>query len=108
MKPLFAGILCATLMAMLCAAPAALAQQKTIKECRAEWQANKAENQAKRITEAAYITQCRAGTSGAATPMAPGTTETSPATTPATAPRTSSAPTAANPTGANQFASESQ
>src|SRR5436189_4990759 len=107
MKPLFAGILCDALMAMLCVAPAALAQQKTIKECRAEWQANKAENQAKRITEAAYIAQCRAGTSGAATPIPPGTA-ISPTTTPATAPRTSSAPTAASPTGAKQFASESQ
>jgi hypothetical protein len=52
MKPLFAGILCTALMGVLYAAPAALAQQKTIKECRAEWHANKAENQAKRITEA--------------------------------------------------------
>jgi hypothetical protein len=107
MKSPFAGILCAALMAMLFVVPTALAQQKTIKECRTEWQANKAENQAKRITEAAYIAQCRAGTSSAATPMPPGAA-TSPATTPATAPRTSSAPTAASPTGANQFASESQ
>ena len=107
MKSPFAGILCAALMAMLCVVPTALAQQKTIKECRTEWQANKAENQAKRITEAAYIAQCRAGTSSAATPMPPGAA-TSPATTPATAPQTSSAPTAASPTGANQFASESQ
>ena len=107
MKPLFAGILCATLMAILCAAPAALAQQKTIKECRAEWQANKADNQAKRITEAAYIAQCRTGPSSAATPMPPANA-TSPATAPATAPRTSSVPTTASPTGANQFASESQ
>ena len=61
MKPLFAGILCATLTAMLSAAPAAFAQQKTVKECRAEWQANKAENQAKRITEAALIGRAAAG-----------------------------------------------
>src|SRR5207302_113283 len=107
MKPLFAGILCATLMAMLCAAPTALAQQKTIKECRAEWQANKAENQAKRITETAYIAQCRAGTSSAATQVPPATA-TSPASTPATTPRTSSVPMAGSPTGANQFATESQ
>src|SRR3977135_2749428 len=51
MKPLFAGILCTTLMAMLCAAPAALAQQKTIKECRAEWQANKTEKKGERINQ---------------------------------------------------------
>jgi hypothetical protein len=107
MKPLFAGFLCAALMGVLSAAPTALAQQKTIKECRAEWQANRAENQAKRITEAAYISQCRAGTSSATTPTPPATA-TSPASTPATTPRTSSVPTAASPTGANQFASESQ
>src|SRR5437868_11479956 len=82
MKPLFAGVLYTALMGVLCVAPTALAQQKTIKECRAEWQANKAENQAKRITEAAYIAQCRAGTSGAATPIPPGTA-ISPTTTPA-------------------------
>ena len=107
MKPPFAGILCAALMVIFCAAPTAVAQQKTIKECRAEWQANKAENQAKRITEAAYIAECRAGTASTATPMPPGTA-TSPATSPATAPRTGSVPTSASPTGANQFASEGQ
>jgi hypothetical protein len=101
------GILYTALMGVLCVAPAAFAQQKTIKECRAEWQANKAENQAKRITEAAYISQCRAGTSSATTPVPPATA-TAPATAPASAPRTNSAPAAASPTGANQFASESQ
>src|SRR5205814_10592566 len=103
MKPLFAGILHIALLGVLCVTPAALAQQKTVKECRAEWQANKAENQAKRITEAAYIAQCRTGPSSAATPMPPATA-TSPATAPATAPRTSSVPTPASPTGANPFA----
>ncbi|MBV8775220.1 MAG: hypothetical protein JO166_23230 [Deltaproteobacteria bacterium] len=39
----------------------ALAQQKTVKECRAEWQAQKAEYQAKGVTEAAYVKQCRSG-----------------------------------------------
>jgi len=33
---------------------------KTVKECRAEWIANKAANQAKGITEKAYVEQCRA------------------------------------------------
>src|SRR5262245_19455734 len=42
------------------AAPAA-AGQKTVKACRDEWRANKADNQAKGITEKAYVTQCRAG-----------------------------------------------
>ena len=107
MKPLFAGILCTALLGVLYGAPAALAQEKTIKECRAEWQANKAENQAKRITEAAYIAQCRAGSSSATTPMPPATA-TAPAAASTAEPRTSSVPTAASPMGANQFASESQ
>ena len=39
----------------------ALAQQKTVKACQEEWRANKDANQAKGITEKAYVTQCRAG-----------------------------------------------
>jgi len=42
-----------------------LAQQKTVKACQEEWRANKAENQAKGITEKAYVAQCRAGGSAA-------------------------------------------
>src|SRR5438067_556928 len=42
-----------------------LAQQKTAKACQEEWRANKAENQAKAITERAYVAQCRAGGSAA-------------------------------------------
>lgn len=49
----------------------AIAQQKTVSACRAEWRANKAANQAKGITEKAYVTQCRAGTSPAQTTAAP-------------------------------------
>jgi len=39
----------------------AVAQQKTVKACQAEWRANKDANQAKGVTEKAYVTQCRAG-----------------------------------------------
>src|SRR5262249_13183659 len=38
-----------------------LAQQKTVKACQDEWRANKADNQAKGITEKAYVAQCRGG-----------------------------------------------
>jgi hypothetical protein len=38
----------------------AWAEQKTVKACHEEWRANKADNQAKGITEKAYVTQCRA------------------------------------------------
>jgi hypothetical protein len=36
-----------------------LAQQETVKACQDEWRANKADNQAKGITEKAYVAQCR-------------------------------------------------
>ena len=63
------------------ASNAALAQQKTVKQCTDEWRANKADNQAKGITEKAYVQQCRAGTV-AAQPASP------PVAAPARAPTT--------------------
>src|SRR5664279_5601459 len=60
------------------------AQQKTEKACKDEWQANKAANQAAKITEKAYVEKCR-GT--AAKPEA--------AKTPAAAPTKPAAPTPA-------------
>jgi hypothetical protein len=84
------------------AAPAAT--QKTVKVCRDEWRANKADNQAKGITEKAYVESCRAGTT-AAQPAPASATASSPAATPAP----SAAPTATvTPTGANQYATEAQ
>jgi len=102
MIPRFAAILCIVSGALLGSPESALAQQKTAKECSTEWRANKADNQAKGITERAYVTQCRAGTPGAATAGA---------TAPATAqPATGSLPcsSAASPLGGNQFAGEEQ
>jgi hypothetical protein len=49
-----------------------LAQQKTVKACQEEWRTNKAENQAKGITEKAYVAQCRTGASAAQPASAPG------------------------------------
>ena len=98
------------------AAPAGGAK-KTAKECREEWQANKSTNQAKGITEKAYVASCQAGTAAAAPATAP---TTAPAAAPAAAPKekasapmapaTTSHPAAATgtPSGANQFAAESQ
>jgi hypothetical protein len=50
----------AVIGAMLVSAPA-FAQQRTVKECTQEWQANKDANQAKGVTLKAFVTQCRAG-----------------------------------------------
>ena len=99
------------------AAPAATA--KTAKACRDEWRANKADNQAKGITEKAYVTQCRAGTAAAAPAPAPAAekkTTAAPAPAPAPAPekKTATAPMApppaasTTPTGANQYTTEAQ
>jgi len=110
------AILCSALAGLWVAAPA-LAQQKTVKECQAEWQANKAANQAAKITEKAYVDKCR--TEGAAVtptaakpaPTAPAPTPAAapakPVATPAAAPAAKPAPTAATATtGANEFAAE--
>jgi hypothetical protein len=93
-------------------AAAAPAGAKTARQCRDEWRANKADNQAKGITEAAYVKDCRAGTV-AAQPAAPAAAPApAPAARPATAaPAAAPKPaptTAAAPTGAHQFASEAQ
>jgi hypothetical protein len=51
----------ATLFGLALLPTASLAQQKTAKACQQEWRANKADFQAKGITEKAYVAQCRAG-----------------------------------------------
>ncbi len=64
MKLSLAGVfVCSAIIGVMAVTPAALA--KTVKECRAEWSANKAANQAKHITEKAYVEECRAGGSAA-------------------------------------------
>jgi len=101
------------------AAAAPAAAQKTVKECQTEWRANKADNQAKGITEKAYVTQCRAGTAAAQPAPAPAPekkTTAAPAPAPAPAPekKTATAPAAPSPaasttpTGANQYTTEAQ
>ena len=71
-------------MGTIAALPSVHAQQKTEKVCIEEWRANKAANQAAKITEKAYVEKCR-GT--AAKPEA--------AKTPAAAPTKPAAPTPA-------------
>src|SRR6185312_16057505 len=107
MMPRIALILCASLTVLFALPSNLLAQQKTVKECRAEWQAQRAEYQAKGVTEAAYIKQCRSGQESStptAAPVAP-----APAANTAPAARTSSpAASRVGTPGANQFASEAQ
>ena len=113
------AIICSALIGVSVLCSPIIAQAKTAKECRAEWQANKAENQAKKITESAYVKECTA--SGATTPpaVAKPTKKTEPKAVPASAaPKTETkmapapaAPAAKSPStaaGANQYTTEAQ
>jgi hypothetical protein len=85
--------------------------QKTAKACRDEWRANKDANQAKGVTEKAFVTQCRTGgTVAAPAPMAPppATRTTTAPSAPAPAATTGARTATATPTGANQYSSEGQ
>jgi len=99
-------------------APAATTQ-KTVRACVEEWRANRAANEAKGITQKAYVAQCRAGTTTAQPAPAPAApppperrTTTAPAPAPASPPPARSAtqapPAATAPTGANQYSTETQ
>src|SRR5262245_62718005 len=87
--------------------------QKSAKACRDEWRANKADNQAKGVTEKAYVTQCRAGgtvAQPAPAPAAPPPAQTRTTTTPPSGPAatTGARPASTTPTGANQYQTEAQ
>lgn len=115
------AIICSALIGISVLCSPIIAQAKTAKECRSEWQANKAENKAKKITESAYVKECTAGgaaTQPATAPAKP-TKTTEPKAAPASAaPKTESkmAPAPAAPaaksssaaTGANQYTTEAQ
>jgi hypothetical protein len=119
MKTRLVTIMYATLIGVAALSSHALAQQKTVKACEEEWQANKAANQAKGILERDYVAKCRAA--GTAAPAAAAPAAAAPTTPPPTAPAPAArapaaaapatrpaAPAAAAPTGANEFATEAQ
>lgn len=101
------------------AAPANNAGQKTAKACTEEWRADKANFQAKGITEKAYVAQCRSGATPA-TATAPPAAAPPAAAPPAAAPAAAPPPVAAkpapaeapasvgSPTQAGQYATEAQ
>ena len=118
MKYLHTAVLYAALIVPLTLSTAALSQQKTVKACTDEWRANKAANQAAKITEKDYVAKCRGDTAATpaadakptaapAKPMAPAATAPKPAAAPAATTKPAQT-VAAAPTGANQFASEAQ
>jgi len=117
MKTRLVTIICSALIGLAALSSHAVAQQKTVKACEDQWRANKAENQAKGITEKAYVAQCRAGraTAQPTAPVPPAAAKSAPpvaatpkADAPAATPSPAKpAPTAVTtPTGANQFSTE--
>jgi hypothetical protein len=86
------------------AAPAG-EKKKTVKECESEWRANKAANQAKGITEKAYVAECRAGTAMKST-AAPTQMKMAPPTETAKPAARTGSPGMGKPGGANQYAAE--
>src|SRR5215475_13747872 len=97
--------ICGMVLAAIASSSSAFAQQKSAAACRAEWQANKAANQAAGKTEKAYVAECRTGVAPTAksTTAAPGPRGAAPA-------RQQPAPTrrAAAPTGTNEFSTETE
>ena len=114
------AIICTAIIGVSILYPPIVAQAKTAKECRAEWQANKAANQAKKITESAYVKECIAGGAAAQPAPAPAkSTKTEPKmappapvrstkTEPKMAPAAPPARSSSKATGANQYATEAQ
>jgi hypothetical protein len=74
MRMWFRAAMCAALLGLAALPAPVLAQQKTVKACQDEWRANKADNQAKGITEKAYVAQCRTGGPSAQPASAPAAT----------------------------------
>lgn len=68
------------------------AQKKTVKACEEEWRANKAANEAAKITEKAYVAKCRAGAEKPAAATTPIPAPVAPAATAKTAPATTKRP----------------
>ena len=68
-------------------AASAYAQQRTARQCADEWRANKADNQAKGITEKAFVTQCRSGGATAQPTTTTTPTNTSPPPAPTATPK---------------------
>jgi len=119
------AIICSAIIGASFLAVPAVAQQKTVKACQEEWRANKADNQAKGITEKAYVAQCRgeaakpapaekkaakpAPAEKKAAKPAPAEKKTAaPAPAPAQAPAKPAPAATTAPTGAYQYSTETQ
>jgi hypothetical protein len=131
MRRRIAVVMCSAVLGLMMLSSHAIAQQKTAKECREEWRANKAANQASGVTEKAYVAQCRGGaapaqpTAAPVPPPAPAPAPTAAPAAPAPAPTAAAPParptpppastavrpapsTPAAPLATNQFSTEAQ
>ena len=86
-RPLLLACFAFIFMGLSLSATPSFAQKKTIKTCREEWRANKAANEAAKVTERDYVAKCRAEAAkqGAATTTTPGAPAAAPTPSPATA-----------------------
>ncbi len=91
---------------------ATVVKGKTAKECRAEWKANKVDNDAKGITEKQYVERCRgravtaAPTAAPASAPAPAPAPASPRPAPTTT--TTAPPAKTAPSGLGQYRTEAE
>jgi hypothetical protein len=111
MRQQIAVVMCSAVFGLMTISSHAIAQQKTTKECREEWKANKTANQANGISEKAYVAQCRGGaspTAAPAPPPAPAPTAATPPPRPSPPPSPTAAPKPGVPAGANEFSTEAQ
>ena len=128
MKKSLVIIMCLATTGCLAFSGPVFAQQKTEKACKEEWRANKAANQAAKITEKSYVEKCRSAAANpdlekapitapakppapaavTPTPAAPSPATAAPAQAPAPAARkmAPAKPATATSTSANQFATE--
>jgi hypothetical protein len=103
MKLPFILAMCSAMIGVLAFSSPVIAQQKTVKACQEEWRANKAANQAAKITEKSYVEKCRADVAAPAT--APAVAAPAKPAAPAAAAPKAPAPAAAS-TGVNQYTTE--
>ena len=103
MRKTFSAAVSLALLGLLISSPV-LAQTKTAKACKEEWKANKADNQAKGITEKTYVTQCRTGAAAAQPSTPPATATTAPPPKQDTSTKPATAPVVAAPAAKQQLA----
>jgi hypothetical protein len=88
-QPAFLGCFALIFASLAFSATPSLAQKKTVKACQEEWRANKAANEAAKITEKDYVAKCRAESDK---PAAATTTTAPAAPAPKMAPATAKKP----------------